>query len=83
MEISKCRYSKLDWSSQTNGSYILTQTHTRPEPISIIDHESKLPQDITSLPTSDPYKLLGVHMALVGIPEVSSTHFKPNATNSQ
>jgi hypothetical protein len=40
--------------------------HTRPEPMSKIDHETKLPQEITSLPSSDPYQLLGVRMALDG-----------------
>jgi hypothetical protein len=66
LEITKCRFSKIEWNSSVNGTYTLSgQLHT-PTPISIIDHETLLPQEIYPIPTSEQYKLLGVHMTLDG-----------------
>jgi hypothetical protein len=66
LEITKCRFSKLEWTSNSKGVYTLNQQNMDNDPISITDHETNRAQEISTLSPSDSYKLLGVNMALDG-----------------
>jgi hypothetical protein len=65
LEISKCKVSKLSWVMDLKGEMILSHD-PNPDTIVITDHESGKNIHITEIRPDQPYKLLGVDLAMDG-----------------